>query len=169
MSRQYFFTGTAAPATIPPFAGSIFVDTTGGRIYFGTGTSSSADWDLMPVGTLISLSDVNLWTGQQNFQEATLVDGANISWNLNTEQTATVTLAGNRTLDNPTNLVAGGKYNISVIQDGVGSRTLAFDTVYKFAGGVAPTLSTAIGAVDEFMFRSNGTNMNLIASALDVK
>lgn len=46
---QYFFTGTAAPTTTPANAGAVFVDTTGGRIYFATGTSSSSDWDLMPV------------------------------------------------------------------------------------------------------------------------
>ena len=46
---QYFFTGIAAPTTTPAKAGAVFVDTTGGRIYFATGTSSSSDWDLMPV------------------------------------------------------------------------------------------------------------------------
>lgn len=46
---QYFFTGTAAPTTTPANAGAVFVDTTGGRIYFATGTASSSDWDLMPV------------------------------------------------------------------------------------------------------------------------
>ncbi len=55
-SRQYFFTGTAAPTITPTYAGSIFVDTSGGKIYFATGTSSSADWDIMP----INLSDITI-------------------------------------------------------------------------------------------------------------
>jgi len=48
MARQYFFLGTTTPSFTPQFAGSIFVDTTGGLIYFATGTTSSADWDVLP-------------------------------------------------------------------------------------------------------------------------
>ncbi len=48
MSRQYYFTGTVAPATTPTYAGSIFVDTTAGKVYFAKGTSSSADWVAFP-------------------------------------------------------------------------------------------------------------------------
>ena len=56
MARQYFFTGSAAPTTAPTYAGSLFVDTTGGKIYFATGTTSSADWDPLP----INLSDLTI-------------------------------------------------------------------------------------------------------------
>ena len=56
MARQYFFTGTEAPTTTPTYAGSIFVDTSGGKIYFATGTTSSADWDPLP----INLSDLTI-------------------------------------------------------------------------------------------------------------
>ena len=56
MARQYFFTGTAAPTTTPTYAGSLFVDTSGGKIYFATGTTSSADWDPLP----INLSDLTI-------------------------------------------------------------------------------------------------------------
>lgn len=110
--------------------------------------------------TLTNTVDPSQYTGQQNFAEATLSDGANISWNLNTQQTATVTLAGNRTLDNPTNLVAGGTYLIRVVQDGTGSRTLAYGTAYKFPGGTDPVLTTGSGgAVDLLTFYCDGTNM----------
>jgi hypothetical protein len=39
-------TGTAAPATTPSKVGDIFVDTTNKKLYFATGTSSSADWTI---------------------------------------------------------------------------------------------------------------------------
>jgi hypothetical protein len=103
------------------------------------------------------------YTGQQYFAEATLVDAASIAWDLDTQQTAAVTLGGNRTLSNPTNMQAGGTYILRVIQDGIGSRTLAFDTAYKFPGGSAPVLSTGIGAIDILTFYSDGTNMNCVA------
>ena len=64
-----------------------------------------------------------------------LTDGTNISVDLNVGQNFTVTLAGNRTLDNPTNCVAGQVGSIFVVQDGTGSRTLAYGTSWDFPGG----------------------------------
>ena len=89
----------------------------------------------------------------------TLTDGTNISWNTDLGQVAKVTLAGNRTLNAPTNLENGGFYSIEVTQDSTGSRTLAFNAVFKFAGGTAPTLTTAANSIDFFNFRSDGTNL----------
>ena len=77
-----------------------------------------------------------------------LTDGTNIAVDLNTGQNFTVTLAGNRTLDNPTNCVAGQVGSIFVVQDGTGSRTLAYGTSWDFIGGEAPVLSTAAAAID---------------------
>ncbi len=98
-------------------------------------------------------------TAQVYFAEATLTDAATISWDVDIAQTATVTLAGNRTLQNPTNLQAGATYILRVVQDGAGSRTLSYDTVYKWPGGTAPTLSTGSGAIDILTFYTDGTNM----------
>jgi hypothetical protein len=59
-----------------------------------------------------------------------------------------VTLGGNRTLANPTNLTAGQSGVIVITQDGTGSRTLAYGSNFKFPGGTAPTLTTTAAAVD---------------------
>lgn len=99
------------------------------------------------------------YTKAQNFNETTLTDGANIAWNLDDNQVATVTLAGNRTLDNPTNMKAGGVYILRPVQDATGSRTLAYGSAYKWPGGTAPTLTTTANAVDILTFISDGTNM----------
>jgi hypothetical protein len=107
----------------------------------------------------INLTNVNAFTGQQYFATATLTDAASITWNLNTQAVAKVTLGGNRTLANPTNMKDGGTYLVRVIQDGTGTRTLAYGTAYKFPGGVKPVLSTAINAVDILTFMSDGANM----------
>ena len=98
---------------------------------------------------------------QQNFNATTLVDGANIAWDLDDNQVSSVVLDGNpRTLDAPTNMKDGGTYILIVKQDGVtGSRTLAYASVYKFPGGTAPVLSTATNSVDILTFVSDGTNM----------
>jgi hypothetical protein len=89
----------------------------------------------------------------------TLTDGATINWDVNLGATATVTLGGNRTVAAPTNLVAGAFYALEIIQDATGSRTLTWNSVFKFANGVAPVLSTAASARDYVVFRSNGTNL----------
>lgn len=91
------------------------------------------------------------------FPEATLTDAANIDWAVGAAQSAKVTLGGNRTFNAPTGLVAGALYVLRVIQDGTGSRTLAWNAVFKF--GATPILQTAAGAVDVFLFYSDGTNL----------
>lgn len=88
-----------------------------------------------------------------------LVDGASIAWNVASGAFASVTLAGSRTLSNPTNLIAGASYAVKVTQDGTGGRTLAYGSAYKWSGGSAPLLSTAAAAVDVLAFISDGTNM----------
>ena len=89
----------------------------------------------------------------------TLTDAATIAWDTSLGQVATFTfVSSNRTVGAPTNLVNGGFYALAVIQN-AGSNTLTWNAVFDWAGGVAPTLSTAAGAKDYFVFRSDGTNL----------
>lgn len=136
----------------------------------GTGASDAATARTnlgLAIGTDVQAFDAdtvkkdvaNVYTKQQNFGTATLTDGANIAWNLDDGQSAKVTLGGNRTLDNPTNMIDGGTYILRVIQDATGSRTLGFGTAYKWPGGTPPTLTTTANAVDILSFVSDGTNM----------
>jgi len=81
-----------------------------------------------------------------------LTDGANISWDMSSGGFAYVTLGDNRTLDNPTNVKAGARYVLKVIQDATGGRTLSFGTNFKFSGGTPPTLTSDPGAVDLLEF-----------------
>lgn len=99
------------------------------------------------------------WTAQQNFDAATLAYASPIAWDLSAAQVAAVTLSGNTTLSNPTNAKDGGTYILRVVQDGTGSRTLAFGTNYKWPSGVAPVLSTDANAVDVLYFTSDGVSM----------
>lgn len=88
----------------------------------------------------------------------TLTDGATITPDFSASCNFTVTLGGNRTLANPTGLVAGQSGSIFIVQDGTGSRTLAFGSYWDFAnGGTAPTLTTTASAVDriDYIVRSS--------------
>lgn len=99
------------------------------------------------------------FTLQQYATTATLTDGATISWDVSQSQVAKVTLAGNRTLAAPTNLVDGAFYSLAVYQDATGSRTLSWNSVFKFVSGTAPTLTTTANGKDFFVFKSDGTNL----------
>jgi hypothetical protein len=88
-----------------------------------------------------------------------LTDAATVAWNTATSQVATFTFVStNRTMGAPTNLKDGAFYALAVIQNG-GSNTLTWNSVFKWAAGTAPTLSTAAGAKDYFTFRSDGVSL----------
>ena len=116
--------------------------------------------------TPATLSAAQTFTAGQRGEITTLTDGANISVDLAASNNFTVTLAGSRTLDNPTNIVAGQSGSIFIVQDGTGSHTLAYGSYYDFAGGTAPTLSTAANAVDriDYIVRS-ATSIHAVFTA----
>lgn len=119
------------------------------------GTSAwTTDGVSLTGGTASKVSAKQIWTPTQ-----TLTDAATIAWDMDVGAVAKVTLAGNRTLGAPTNLKDGGTYILRVIQDGTGSRTLAYSGVFKWPNGTAPTLTTTANAVDIITFVSDGTNL----------
>jgi len=89
--------------------------------------------------------------------ETSLTDASTISWNAQTQQVCKVTLAGNRTIDAPTNPINGQFISILVAQDGTGSRTLTWNAVYEFKDDTAPTLTTTASKGDLFVFRYSGS------------
>ena len=115
-----------------------------------------------------NLKTAQEFTATQNFNATTLTDASTVSWDASANQVTSVTLGGNRTLGAASNQIDGGVYVISIIQDGTGSRTLSFNSNYKFVNGSAPTLSTAANARDVLVFVSNGTNMFEIGRAANV-
>ena len=99
----------------------------------------------------------------------TLTDASTIAVDLDDNCHYKVTLGGNRTLGNPTNAVAGQTGFIEVIQDGTGSRTLAFSSNFRFVGGSAPTLSTAASSKDVLAYAVLSDDKIMITAHLDVK
>ena len=87
----------------------------------------------------------------------TLADAAIVTWDVNSGSIAQVTLAGNRTLGALTGALGGAVYTLIVKQDLTGSRALTYHSSYKFAYGVAPTLTTTTGSVDIITFLYDGT------------
>jgi hypothetical protein len=126
-------------------------------------TGNSPDLSVTGGDTNIGLSITTKGTGlikfndSAYFPEATLTDGATITWDASVAQVAKVTLGGNRTLSAPTNGATGQFISIAVIQDGTGSRTLTWNSVFEFTADTAPTLTTTASKADLFVFRYNGT------------
>jgi len=83
-----------------------------------------------------------------NGHQFALTDAAAITTDAAVANTFTVTLTGNRSLSNPTNLVSGSTYFWEIRQDATGSRTLSYGGNFSWPGGVVPVLSTAANAVD---------------------
>ena len=142
-------TNTLIAATSAALATSIgnHLPLAGGTL---TGTVSGTDFyvSAVAIGTNVLLGKNLRIEAAAVADVNALTDGTNISVDFNAGQNFTVTLAGNRTLDNPTNCVAGQVGSIFVVQDGTGSQTLAYGGNWDFAGGEAPTLSTDANAID---------------------
>ncbi len=102
---------------------------------------------------------------------ASLTDGSTITVNFTDGIHHSVTLGGNRTFGNPSNdnNAVGQSGSIFITQDGTGGREASFHSDYKFAGGTAPTLSTAANAVDrlDYVIKASG-EIHCVVS-LDVK
>ncbi len=82
----------------------------------------------------------------------TLTDASTIAVDMSVGNNFSVTLGGNRTLGNPTNLTAGQSGVIFITQDGTGSRTLAYSSYWDFPSQTAPTLTTTANAVDVLVY-----------------
>jgi hypothetical protein len=112
----------------------------------GNGTSA---FTAATAGTdYAGIDTAQTFTKGQRGEITALTDGSSITPDLADSNNFSVTLGGNRTLANPSNIVAGQSGSFFITQDGTGSRTLAYGSYYDFAGGTAPTLSTTAAAVD---------------------
>ena len=109
-------------------------------------------------GKIAAESDYLLGAKSLASAEYALTDAATIAWDMALGPSTRVTLGGNRTLGAPTNAIAGQAYHLRVIQDGTGGRTLAYNAVFKWPGGVAPTVASGIGDVSLLVFYFDGTN-----------
>lgn len=91
-----------------------------------------------------------------------LTDAATITTNATLGNHFRVTLGGNRVLDNPSGLVHDQRIMYEIIQDGTGSRTLSYGSLFQFGTDVpSPTLSTTAGLRDFISCIYNSTTNKL--------
>jgi hypothetical protein len=153
-------TASAAPSAGSLTQGELAVNVTDKKLY--TKNASGSVVELTGAKTDV----VQTFTAGQRGEITALTDGSTITPDLADSNNFSVTLGGNRTLANPSNIVAGQSGSFFISQDGTGSRTLAYGSYYDFIGGTAPTLSTAANAVDriDYIVRSS-TSIHCVFTA----
>ena len=148
-------TATAATARTNLGLGSIAtqaassVAITGGSV---NGTTVGASTASTGAFTTLSASSTMSATGNAYMAIDALTDASTIAVDMSVGNNFSVTLGGNRTLGNPTNLTAGQSGVIFITQDGTGSRTLAYSSYWDFPSQTAPTLTTTANAVDVLVY-----------------
>ncbi len=155
-SRTYTFQnrdGTIADDTDLALKG----DKSGNLSQFASTTSSQLSWvisDETGTGSLVFATSPTLVTpniSSIKWSVTTDTDGATITFDKNAWDFHRVVLGGNRTLA-LSNMAAGDKIVLDIIQDGTGTRTVTWFTTIKWVGWTVPTLTTTINKIDTFGF-----------------
>lgn len=109
-------------------------------------------------GSLKVGSGASTFDGPVTITPDSLTDGATITIDASTGNHFRVTLGGNRTMAAPTNPTDAQLITLEVIQDGTGSRTLTWNSVFAFGTDVpSPTLTTTASKRDFLSFKYNST------------
>jgi hypothetical protein len=144
-------------------------------------TSTAAELNYSDLATLGTTAASKVFTADANnltaisgavvLTEDTLSFDATQDWDVRASPVAKVTLTANVTFDAPSNPTTGQYISIVCIQDGTGSRTIAWNAVFEFKDDTAPTATTTASKGDMFTFRYNGSkwlevgrNLNLTLS-----
>jgi len=144
-------TGVATFLATPSSANlaSAVTDETGsGALVFGTSPTISGP----TISGTATFSGTMSATGNAYMAIDALTDASTIAVDMSVGNNFSVTIGGNRTLGNPTNLTAGQSGVIFITQDGTGSRTLAYSSYWDFPSQTAPTLTTTANAVDVLVY-----------------
>jgi hypothetical protein len=112
--------------------------------------------------TTITIDAVNALQGFQPTIGTLTSSAASIAWNLNSAQIAKHTMTENTTLANPTNMVDGNKYELTITQHASAAKTLAYGSAYERSDDL-PIISTVVGSVNILKFKCvGGTKMVII-------
>jgi len=130
--------------------GNSFVSTSNGDIEFspnGTGKIKFNDLAYIPQQALTSSSNAVAWDVQAKPN----------AYHLTTENT---------TFSAPTNSVEGAFICVEINYNG--SHTIAFNTVFEFAGSTAPTFTSTDGKTDILVFKYNGSIWQEVGRTLNL-
>jgi hypothetical protein len=126
-----------------------------------------SDSTSLATNQLVAKNATQTFTASQRGEITTLTSGSTVTPDFAASNNFTLTLGENLTIANPTNLVAGQSGSIFLVQDGTGSRTITWGSYFDWAGGTAPTLSTAASSVDrlDYIVRTTGSIHSVVTLA----
>lgn len=159
----------AGVASVNSLVGSLTLNANSGLNIVSTGTTITITPDIATVanfeaGTSQKLLDANVVFTP----ETTTTYGTTTAFDFSTFINTKVTLTGNITTMNCSNMKQGQAGTIAYIQDGTGSRTAAFNTgtcstVLRFAGAAYPTLTTSASAIDYLSYSCRSSTQCIAA------
>ena len=132
----------------------IIQSTTGGfRFPDGTTQTTAASG-----GGGVTTTGVNTFTAAQRGAVVVATFSTGIALDFSASNNFQITLTGNTTLQNPTNVASGQAGVITIIQ-GTGNNTMAFGSNWNYPGGSGsvPALTTTSGAVDLLVYYTRNT------------
>lgn len=136
-------------------------------------TNGTADPTDVPIATdanfLAGTTDKFVQSGTLWQTETTTTFGANTTFDFSLFKNTKVTLTGNITTQTLSNVTVGKAGSITFIQDGTGSRTTVWNSIFKFGSGITPTLTTTAGAVDILSYSCRTATFCQAALMNDVK
>lgn len=120
--------------------------------------------------TVGMLATAQIWTASQRHIPTTLSSASNvISWNAATALYVHTTLTENTTVSAPSNLVTGMHYILRITQGTATGYSVAYNAVFNFPGGSAPTTTTTVNAVDQHTYYCpDGSAMDMVGIVQDI-
>ncbi len=99
-------------------------------------------------------------------QQALTSSSNAVAWDVQAKPNAYHLTTENTTFSAPTNAVEGSFICLEINYDG--SHTIAFNTVFEFAGSTAPTFTSTDGKTDILVFRYNGSVWQEVGRTLNL-
>lgn len=140
-----YVSDTGVPALVPGTNSRVIghVANVGAGVYTAYINGLQSAVGGIPPGVAL-LAAEQTFTASQRSHIVVLADAPVVLLDASLSNIYQLTAAGNRQLDNPTNLSAGMTWQVWFIQDGAGGRALTFDTFYDWGDEGAPDFSTQL-------------------------
>jgi len=144
------------PAATDTLVGKATTDVFTNKTYNAQGTGNVFQLDGVTVTGKAAASDYFAGTSTAKLiapnviyqAPTTTTFGSTTTFDFSTFNDSAVILTGNITTMTLTNVTSGKAGTIAFVQDATGSRTAVFNTIFKFAAGAVPSLTTTANAVD---------------------